>query len=479
MKFCKCLSAEAIPEWRDHYINYKALKKLVKARMFESLCRTDDILASSSCCTDEKVCQADVDLFVQGLQPEVLKVHEFFSSQVSIEMTNMSDLEAAVSALKLQQVAKPEAQLANAECQIQQHLRTGNKLLGRLGYLEKYAAANEEGVRKIVKKFNKNIGTQLLHDNFSRDFSFHHKARGALLVRMKTGTNIIHETLSKFLLGAQLLLPKTMSVELLRDQWHLTAVAPADPSTLDLQTLQQHFHRPLKDVSKHFGVCVTVFKRICRSLGIKRWPARKVKMVQAKRAKLCKRIGLLDDVIATMQPSVGDDPTGEAMLKQLQRAVLDRVPPGKRRVKIWDHKNKRKLTGMAAPLEVNIENYLITHPDRERYNGQDLPAGAAKPEQQTTDAVTEQMAVSIPVTSSVVQLVKCEAAETVFHADLMIREPPCSSSSSHTNSDLIDVSADTPWTEMDIEFDMEGLLDDERIMSSDFRDSVFASGLPC
>ena len=97
MKFCKCLSAEAIPEWRGHYINYKALKKLVKARMFESLCRTDDILASSSCCTDEKVCQADVDLFVQGLQPEVLKVHEFFSSQVSIEMTNMSDLEAAVS----------------------------------------------------------------------------------------------------------------------------------------------------------------------------------------------------------------------------------------------------------------------------------------------------------------------------------------------------------------------------------------------
>ena len=44
-----------------------------------------------------------------------------------------------------------------------------------------------------------------------------------------------------------------------------------------------------------------------------------------------------------------------------------------RRVKIWDRQRKRKLTGMASPLEVNLKVYLKEHPHSEPYNGQDLP----------------------------------------------------------------------------------------------------------
>jgi len=45
---------------------------------------------------------------------------------------------------------------------------------------------------------------------------------------------------------------------------------------LDLVTLEAHFHLPMQEVAKKFGVCMTFFKKICRGLGIKRWPYRKV-----------------------------------------------------------------------------------------------------------------------------------------------------------------------------------------------------------
>ena len=45
---------------------------------------------------------------------------------------------------------------------------------------------------------------------------------------------------------------------------------------LDLPTLEAHFHLPMQEVAKKFGVCMTFFKKMCRQLGIKRWPYRKV-----------------------------------------------------------------------------------------------------------------------------------------------------------------------------------------------------------
>lgn len=51
---------------------------------------------------------------------------------------------------------------------------------------------------------------------------------------------------------------------------------------LDLPTLEQHFHLPMQEVAKKFGVCMTFFKKVCRGLGIKRWPYRKLKSLQHK-----------------------------------------------------------------------------------------------------------------------------------------------------------------------------------------------------
>ena len=44
--------------------------------------------------------------------------------------------------------------------------------------------------------------------------------------------------------------------------------------TLDM--LREHFHQPLQSVASEFGMCITKFKKICRILGIVRWPQRKV-----------------------------------------------------------------------------------------------------------------------------------------------------------------------------------------------------------
>ena len=45
---------------------------------------------------------------------------------------------------------------------------------------------------------------------------------------------------------------------------------------LSREVLEAHYHMPMADVAKKFEVCLTYFKRRCRSLGIRRWPYRKV-----------------------------------------------------------------------------------------------------------------------------------------------------------------------------------------------------------
>ena len=42
------------------------------------------------------------------------------------------------------------------------------------------------------------------------------------------------------------------------------------------QTLRDHFHLPLHTVAQRFGMCTTAFKKMCRRLGIAKWPHRQV-----------------------------------------------------------------------------------------------------------------------------------------------------------------------------------------------------------
>lgn len=51
--------------------------------------------------------------------------------------------------------------------------------------------------------------------------------------------------------------------------------------SITLEELSVHFHEPINEVAKKFGVCVTVLKQRCREHGIARWPYRKVRKLDS------------------------------------------------------------------------------------------------------------------------------------------------------------------------------------------------------
>jgi len=72
-------------------------------------------------------------------------------------------------------------------------------------------------------------------------------------------------------------------------------VALVDPSPADLRAktmarrppvgleeLREYFHKPEKQVAVELGMCLTSLKKICRNLGVHRWPHRKIKSMDKK-----------------------------------------------------------------------------------------------------------------------------------------------------------------------------------------------------
>lgn len=112
---------------------------------------------------------------------------------------------------------------------------------------------------------------------------------------------------------------------------------------------------PLRDVANKFGVCVTFFKKVCRAHGINRWPHRKVVQIQ----KICEKLGEAPTQMTVRELSA---------IKEKEETEARGPRP---RVPVWDTVKKRKLSGMAAPLERNLPLYLREHPNCEVYTGQD------------------------------------------------------------------------------------------------------------
>jgi len=54
---------------------------------------------------------------------------------------------------------------------------------------------------------------------------------------------------------------------------------------LTKEVLEAHFHLPMAEVAKKFGVCVTYFKNCCRMNGVMRWPFRQVSSMKKRKVR--------------------------------------------------------------------------------------------------------------------------------------------------------------------------------------------------
>ena len=57
-------------------------------------------------------------------------------------------------------------------------------------------------------------------------------------------------------------------------------------SRLNEKVLRDHFHLPLSEVAKKFGMCTTAFKKLCRKQGVMQWPHRTLRSLEKKIASL-------------------------------------------------------------------------------------------------------------------------------------------------------------------------------------------------
>lgn len=55
---------------------------------------------------------------------------------------------------------------------------------------------------------------------------------------------------------------------------------------ISIEELRAHFDRPIVDVAKDFGICITLMKKICRRNGIKRWPHRQIRSLSKSIASM-------------------------------------------------------------------------------------------------------------------------------------------------------------------------------------------------
>mmetsp|Transcript_27406 Transcript_27406/g.72334 ORF Transcript_27406/g.72334 Transcript_27406/m.72334 type:complete len:397 (-) Transcript_27406:435-1625(-) len=69
-------------------------------------------------------------------------------------------------------------------------------------------------------------------------------------------------------------------------QHHYPPAFGGRSSRLTDKALREHFHLPLSDVAKKFGMCTTAFKKLCRKQGVMQWPQRTLRSLEKKIASL-------------------------------------------------------------------------------------------------------------------------------------------------------------------------------------------------
>lgn len=157
MKFAKSLLRNEIPEWSQWYIDYKGLKKLVKQAALEA----NRQVGASTLIPDgdsKKLSSVDDQItapFFYQIDRNVEIVDKFYNSKFAEYSRRLRHVEQQC-ALMWQQVTHDEAD----EIEKQEIIDMLLELRSYLRNLQWYAEVNKRGFTKILKKFDKKVGTQ-------------------------------------------------------------------------------------------------------------------------------------------------------------------------------------------------------------------------------------------------------------------------------------------------------------------------------
>jgi hypothetical protein len=96
---------------------------------------------------------------------------------------------------------------------------------------------------------------------------------------------------------------------------HSSAMNPniSSSSRIKYDDLHRCFHLPLVEVAKRLGVCTTLLKKICRKLGVKKWPHRQIRKID----------NCISNLQSAMKRNVDNESDGLLFLEQIH--ALERV----------------------------------------------------------------------------------------------------------------------------------------------------------
>jgi len=129
MKFGKLLRENKIKGWEKYYVEYKALKKLIKV-------------------CDLYPTKEDIGYFQQRIAQDIQKITRFYILQVKLYRAQFNHLKKIAERQNISTHRAAETEWVDFQI-------TSRRLIDNLRALKDYGVINSEGLRKIVKKYDK------------------------------------------------------------------------------------------------------------------------------------------------------------------------------------------------------------------------------------------------------------------------------------------------------------------------------------
>lgn len=188
MLFGVRLGNEIFPPWKDHYLDYEKLKKLLKEASVETRSKKNKK-------AEDEFNDRDENLFVSGLDGELEKVYSFQTNQYNQLLKRIEEVENKVSSMNLEEAAgsKDKFDWAGLQNELE-------NILSESKELDHFARLNFTGFQKIVKKHDR------IHPNYNsvkallsirlKELPFHSEDYSPLLHRISNLYSFLRENIS-------------------------------------------------------------------------------------------------------------------------------------------------------------------------------------------------------------------------------------------------------------------------------------------